>query len=93
MAHAWKACLGSYPNEGSNPSLSVSFQQLKAPDEGAFFVLKMQRLYIDCTSIVHGIFCVPTFTTFFRPNLTNDLKVWPRLFLGRLDVDGLSNLE
>jgi hypothetical protein len=24
-AHAWKACLGLYPNEGSNPSLSATF--------------------------------------------------------------------
>jgi len=27
MAHAWKACLGLYPNEGSNPSLSAIFYQ------------------------------------------------------------------
>jgi hypothetical protein len=24
-AHAWKACVGLYPTEGSNPSLSASF--------------------------------------------------------------------
>ncbi len=27
-AHAWKACVGLYPTEGSNPSLSVQIKKI-----------------------------------------------------------------
>ena len=55
MAHAWKACLGLYPNEGSNPSLSAIINELGPPKRRPFFTSNYGT--VDQTSSPSGGIC------------------------------------